>query len=565
MVGESMMEASLIDVVKIIFNNSLVGAIVVNKNEVLWINESANQILRDDPEGEILKICYEIGTSINHVEMADKGIVIEYTALSNKANIALVMICSLKVHEKLKTENSLYKEMLNSVQDALYVVDSNGKELFYNKNIERFDSQCREDMLNELMSVFQTGEPIIEKYRRYLTKDHKGVHLITSCFPVKRDGKIVAAYSINNFVTKLKQLLEHAVDLQNQLQRFNKSGGKNINGTNYSFKDIIGDSKIIRNTIDMAKKMSLSNAPVLIYGETGTGKELFAQSIHNYSNSKKEPFVAVNCAAIPDTLLESLLFGTTKGAFTGSNNTIGLFEQSGYGTLFLDEISDMDPNLQAKLLRVIQERCFRKLGGDREVMVNCRIISSTNRDPVYLMDRGCLRKDLFYRIAVATVAIPPLRERKEDILPITVHYLKEFNKVYGKNVTAISEGLKETLLSHSWPGNVRELTHLLQGALHLMENEKVLSAEYLPDYFCCQKTNQGNTQVNLFLGNNIGDKSDDFCLSKHLREVEKSIILKVLEKNKGNLTQSANQLGIQRQSLQAKMKKLYISKSIKHQ
>ncbi|SMC79527.1 sigma-54 interaction domain-containing protein [Sporomusa malonica] len=452
-------------------------------------------------------------------------------------------------------DKSLYLETItNFIQDAVYVINKHGEELFYNNKIERFEPSQRNYMLEELRGVFFTGKPSFDKYNKYRTVDHREVHMLSTIVPIENEGEIVAVCSINKNITEMTNLLNKVYKLQEQLQNYCHSSNKLQNGTSYNFECLIGKSPQIATVIDKAKKAALSFAPILLTGETGTGKEIFAQSIHNYGPTSSHPFVALNCAAIPETLLESMIFGTTKGAFTGAENTPGLLEQAGKGTLFLDEINSMSLVLQAKLLRILEEKKFRRLGGTNEAPVNCRIISSTNVDCHKLLAENKMREDFYYRVAVVNLNIPPLRERQEDILLLAEYFISRFNKVYGKQITKLSADLENIFLNHKWPGNVRELCHVLENAISFSENEAILTSSYLPDYF--------HKQYLLTKRPTLLDNLKPQSLPQTLDEVERKLIIDALTSNNGNITRAASSLGIHRQNLQVRIKKLNITKNV---
>lgn len=556
---------SLKNIIDAMFKHSIYGIYLLDDNtNIIYKNAIASEMIDLKTEEMIQqKLISDSADGFMPVRMNQVNVVVEYKKITlQKATFYFVIIADINHCQKAEIENHIYKKMLNSVQDALYLVNKEGEELFYNKNIERYEQSYRKKMLKELMTVFKNKTPVVEKYRRFMTRDHREVHFISSYIPVKYKGEVIAVYSVNKYITKIKQLLDQAFELQKQLHSC--TNNNNINGTSYTFSDIVGESVAIKSLIEKAKKLSLSDVPVLVYGETGTGKELFTQSIHNYSSKAKEPFIAINCAAIPENLLESILFGSVEGAFTGANNSTGLFEQAGKGTLFLDEINNMSLSLQAKLMRAIQEKKVRKLGGKEEEPINCRIVSSTNNDPKQLIEEGKLRKDFFYRIAVANLTIPPLRERKEDIFILAEYYLEKYNHIYGKRIKSLSNDLYGLFLEHSWPGNVRELAHILEGAVNVVEDEKELTKEHLPDYFCPDRYRSYEHDESIKSKGLLAEteRKHKGSLPQYLYQVEKNMILGTLKSHAGNLTQSAKALGIHRQNLQARMKKLGIAKYI---
>ena len=300
--------------------------------------------------------------------------------------------------------------------------------------------------------------------------------------------------------------------------------------------------------VQRAKKAADNDASVFIYGETGTGKELFAQSIHYGGKRKEKPFLAQNCAAIPESLLEGILFGTSKGSFTGAVDREGLFEQANGGTLLLDEISAMPYDLQSKLLRVLQEDYIRRVGGTKDIPVNVRIIATVNEPPAELIAQGKLRKDLFYRINVVNLSIPPLRERKDDIPLLAEKFLEKHNKRFEKEIWMVSDGAVEKLKAYDYPGNVRELENIIEQAVSMADKEHVLTEKNLALSSINRKSRQQDKthEINL-------------PLDKYLEEIELRIIEDALLECSGNISRAAEKLQIKRQTLQHKLKKYKIN------
>lgn len=314
-----------------------------------------------------------------------------------------------------------------------------------------------------------------------------------------------------------------------------------------TFNDIIGQSKIFRNLKEEAKNYAQVDSPVLLYGETGTGKELFAQAIHNYSPRKIKPFVAFNCAALPESLLESELFGYVGGAFTGAKKEgkMGLFEQAHEGTIFLDEIGEISQNIQARLLRVLQEHKVRRLGDDKVIPVDVRIIVSTNKKLIQLVKENKFRDDLYYRINVLNLEIPPLRERKEDISLLANFFIKKCGYKFKKSVEGISEEGMQILKDYVWPGNIRQLENIIERSVvrtaknFIMTNlvKEIMKLQY-----------RGSMLNNYQKQNNL-----NYPLSGNLKNIEKTIIGEVIEEEKGNKAAAARRLGISRTTLWRKM------------
>ena len=308
----------------------------------------------------------------------------------------------------------------------------------------------------------------------------------------------------------------------------------------YRFENIIGASEKIGEVLNMAGRVASSNASVLITGESGTGKELLAKGIHYNSSRAEGPFVAVNCAAIPENLIESELFGHMKGAFTGAiRDKEGKFELAGGGTLFLDEIGELRIDLQAKILRALQERQVDRVGGSHPISVDVRVIAATNKDIERAVKEGSIREDLFYRLSVIMLHMPPLRERRDDIPLLVRHFLKKFNA--GTDMRIDAEVLS-AIKAYGWPGNVRELENVIEHASVLRRGDVIFLAD-LPDKLKREKASVENIILNL----------PDEGIS--LEDLEKSLIIKALEKHKGNQTRAAEYLGITRPTLIYRMEK----------
>jgi DNA-binding NtrC family response regulator len=342
----------------------------------------------------------------------------------------------------------------------------------------------------------------------------------------------------------MRELKEENVMLRKQLKR------------EYSFNGLIGISPTMQRVYEMIEKVADTDCTILITGESGTGKEVIAKTIHYNSSRSQKPFIPLNCAAIPTSLLESELFGYEKGAFTGAINTrIGRFELANNGTLFLDEIGDLDPSLQAKLLRVIQEKEFERVGGIKTIKVDTRIIAATNRNLEELVRQERFREDLYYRLNVVQLHLPPLRERREDIPLLLDHFVNEFSTKMKREPLRFSEEVMECFLSYNWPGNVRELKNLLEG-LMVLAKDRVIKLEDLPERFFNSSNNQGIMLNHNRQAIDIPDEGID--LEKTLYHTEKTLILKALKKAGGTKSKAAKLLGIKRTTLIEKLKRIGI-------
>jgi DNA-binding NtrC family response regulator len=314
---------------------------------------------------------------------------------------------------------------------------------------------------------------------------------------------------------------------------------------------IVGESEKIRELRELILTVAQTDARVLVLGESGTGKELVAGAIHGLSARRDKQYVRINCAAIPETLLESELFGHEKGSFTGAfKQKSGRVEEAGGGTIFLDEIADMSKPLQAKLLRFLEDGTFTRVGGTQELRVNVRLIAATNRDIVKAIADGDFREDLFHRLNVVQFQLPPLRDRGADILLLAEHFLKSFRAKMNKNVTAISAGARQKLLSHRWPGNVRELRNAIERAL-ILETAREIQPASLPD-FQIESRLQKTSAVQAAPGESLDDA---------LARIERELINSALEQNDLSLTRASEQLKLTRHSLRYRMQRLNMTET----
>jgi DNA-binding NtrC family response regulator len=298
----------------------------------------------------------------------------------------------------------------------------------------------------------------------------------------------------------------------------------------------------------IVEKVKDSDVPVLLLGETGTGKEVIAKIIHYTGAYRDRPFVGLNCASLNENLLESELFGHERGAFSGAvGRKIGRFELAGNGTLFLDEIGDMSLSMQSKLLRVLQEKTLERVGGTKPVSVYCRLIAATNKDLAAMRARGEFREDLYYRLSTVKLKLPPLRDRVRDIPALVRTFVEEANAAYGRCVTSIPDRIMRSLTTHSWPGNIRQLRNVIANAVILSDGEEISGLEF---------GDAGRPEEEIRI-----DKDLPSTVARYSREIEKKIILSVLEKNQGNITKSATRLGISRKTLYEKIRRHELGKA----
>ncbi|MEM5946981.1 sigma-54 dependent transcriptional regulator [Spirochaetia bacterium 38H-sp] len=359
---------------------------------------------------------------------------------------------------------------------------------------------------------------------------------------------MISAYiSVDNIVQSMKygalNFYQKPIDLKKLSDEIKQlAQAKKAKTTQSTYTPIISKSPRMAEILDIIEKAAPTEASVLITGESGTGKELIAHSIHYKSNRKDAPFLKLNCAAIPENLLESELFGYEKGAFTGADKQYkGKFEQADRGSIFLDEIGDMHPNTQAKILRVLQEQEIQRLGSNKIIHTDVRIIAATHQDLPSLIKEKRFREDLFYRLSVITIELPPLRERREDIIPLSEYYLKHFSLMYNKEIKKIDNEAKNILIAHDWPGNVRELKNCIERAVIFSSGDTITIEELPPQYHNIHTSYQLPNETNL---NSVVD------------DLSKEIILQALKKAGGKKQKAAEILGIHRKTLYNKLKKL---------
>lgn len=462
------------------------------------------------------------------------------------------------------------ERFFDTISDGIIMTDRNGKIFVYNRAKEIQENRDRKDMLgkftweaygydgkenSEHWRVYRTGESIINKYSAHSIVDGEPRYIIYSTYPLKIDGKLFGVYSVSRTEESLHKGLIDTIETKRKfklLQGDIEVSHYNPNGTRYTFSDIVGSSELMKNVIHMAQNVAFLDNSILIIGETGTGKEVLAQSIHNFGFRSTEQFIGINCSAIPENLLESILFGTEKGAYTGAIDSAGLFEKAGEGTIFLDDINTMPMGLQSKLLRALQEKRVNRLGSSKSYEIKCRILSATNEDPFKLIEEGRLREDLYYRIAGFTIKIPALRARKEDIILLIKYFVRRYSKLLGKKATGVDPELKRMLDDYSWPGNIRELENLVENMLVNSDKEdKFLTKENIPPYLADRFFQIPKVKIEK-------NKLEVTNYNELIDEYEKRILTEFLEENKWNVSKTARRLDLNRNSLIYKMKRLRI-------
>lgn len=391
---------------------------------------------------------------------------------------------------------------------------------------------------SRMLEVLSTGKPIFAE----AWEAGKETVFVTRV-PIVSHGRIIgaAAVSVFRYIDEAKRFAQHIKHMDRELEYY-KSQVRKLSGARYSFDAIVGTSPAITVAKNNAQQMAKNRAPVLIVGETGTGKELFAHAIHQASPRRDRPFIRVNCASIPDNLSESELFGYEEGAFTGARKggRPGKFELAHGGTIFLDEINELQNNIQAKLLRVLQEGEIDRIGGTDVSLVDVRVISATSAQLNELVEQKLFRQDLFYRINAFVLMIPPLRDRLEDIPLLCEHFIDNCNYELGTAVAGIDRKVLQVFARHDWPGNVRELRNVIQRAC-LNAGTDIIKTNHLPSEAVGMASN--------------AQMREGGGLQAHLEEAEREYITGVLQSVRWNRNRAADILGIHRTSLYAKMKK----------
>jgi arginine utilization regulatory protein len=468
--------------------------------------------------------------------------------------------------------------VLNRLDDGVIIADAGGVILFYNTAQSKIDGISSRDAIglkvtdiyelnnrtSMIMQVIRHQAPIKNRAFFYRTTSGKVANTITSVYPLFNQETfngvicLVKDYELLYRSTPMTAITECRSDLGN--------------GTQYTFADLIGSGRDFQRVVATARKAASSASPIMIQGETGTGKELVAQSIHNESLRRREKYVAVNCAAIPHDLLEGMLFGTTRGAFTGALNKPGLFEIAHRGTLFLDELLAMPVDLQAKLLRALQEKCIRRLGSAEETRVDVKIISSVSLSPRKAVRENRLRTDLFYRLAVVMVKLPALRNRQICMQELVRHFIEKYNSLLGTQVRHLSDEVFDLFSAYQWPGNIRELEHLIEGAMNLAGYDDTIGIKHFspgldslepfdfhgPDtVFSPPGDMEPGNPKSRHLPDPVPDQVSPWARNLALDQsnMEKSAVKAALYAARGNVTKAAKHLCISRQLFHYKMKK----------
>ena len=466
-------------------------------------------------------------------------------------------------HESMLLD--FFKQTINYIPEGVQIYDKNGYFIHANPASEKLEQFKIDDFkgrhlldiydLNEefstTLSVLRTQKPVMNRCDRFKTMKGKILTTINSGYPLIIENKTYGAVVFESDSSVMRDMRSKYANLEVYVEEHQSKPSDAL----YTFEDIIHESDRMRQIINFAKKVSLTDSSVILVGATGTGKELVAQGIHSFGHRRYKPFVGVNCSAIPDNLFESMFFGTEKGAFTGSISKKGFFEMANGGTLFLDEINSIHPDMQAKLLRVLQEKRFQRIGGSQDIKCDTRIIVAVNENINELLTQQKIRRDFYYRISTIKIELPPLVERKEDIPLLAQYFLDALCSRYDRQQAVFDDVTMERLMSFDWPGNVRELQHVVEYAFNdAVEDTEVLRTHNLPDYLGlnpCGEKDEG------YWNNNLEELAvSNSSFEDWMARAEREIIRRMLVQYRGNVTQSAKALGMSRQNLQYRMRKL---------
>ena len=410
--------------------------------------------------------------------------------------------------------------------------------------LDVFPSLSHED--SSLLQALTKGK--VSHFQAQSVTNHEGKVSVTNniTFPIVARGKTVGAVELSRDITHIEKKLKP--EKPKTIPHTGSGGGR----SQYTIDHIVGESSVMQDLKRTIIKIADSTSSVMVCGETGTGKELVVSAIHNAGDRKDKPFVAINCAALPESILEGLLFGSQKGAFTGAENKKGMFEEANGGTIYLDEMNSMPIMLQAKLLRVLQEKEVTPLGATKPVKLDVRIIASVNKPIGEIIRSGQMREDLLYRLNTINIQIPPLRERMEDMGLLTEHFIEKYNLEFGKNIAGITEEVSKFLATRTWRGNVRELEHVVEFAMNIAGDGEKINLADLPAYL----TEVEDDREELHESTHF----QEISLTDALESYEKKLIMEALKKSGWKVVDAAKLLRIPRTSLQYKMEKYGIKR-----
>ena len=464
----------------------------------------------------------------------------------------------------LKREDNrpyLLARALDQVTDGVQIYDKTACAVYFNRasrsishipsgvSVEGrhlLDLYNLDENVSTTMTALQTQAPVIDRVDSFRANDFSTAPIASAntSYPIFREGELLGAVVFEQTAEIVDKGIKKLEATRQALSSFQNKSPK-ISFSGYTFANVIGGCPKLREAIELAQRVAPQDSPILLVGETGTGKEIFAQSIHRASRRRSGKFLAINCAAIPETLIESLLFGTRRGSFTGSEDKTGYLEEASGGTLFLDELNSTSLAMQSKILRVLQEKAFRRVGDSKDLKLDVRIISSCNEDPFKAISENTFRRDLFYRLSTVMIELPPLREHLEDLEELIHYHLEATAYQFVRAVTRIDPEVCVLLRSYHWPGNVRELFHVLDYAQNVTDSGSI-EVCHLPPYLLKRRGSPSAAPAIDFTQRDLQSLMDDY---------EREIIVQALDYCGYNISQTAKTLGILRQSLQYRIRK----------
>ena len=461
---------------------------------------------------------------------------------------------------------------LNQVDEGIQIYDKNAYCVFMNDVSRRIsdipehvkiegkhllDMYPLDEDVSTTLTSLRTKQPVINRVDHYNTSDGTFVAAAYTAVPVRKYGDVIGTVVFEQNSKVVSDHIKRMKSIQKALDSYEDPNPR-MAFTGYTFDNILGKGKAMKEAISIARRVAPQEASVLLVGETGTGKELFAQAIHHESSRRTGKFLAINCAAVPENLIEGVLFGTVKGSFTGSEDRVGYMEEASGGTLFLDELNSMSLAMQSKILRAVQEQTIRRVGGSDDIKIDLRIISSCNEDPFTAIRENRLRRDLFYRLSTVMINLPPLREHPEDIETLMWARIRNANPHFVNKIEHISPDVLRFFTNYSWPGNVRELFHTVDYAMNISSGDTI-EMEHIPKHLFNNKDSDPagnasvlpNTDGNGFFDPDWGKETLQSVMDRY----ENEVLRHALDQYGGNISKTAAALDIKRQSLQYRIHK----------
>lgn len=482
--------------------------------------------------------------------------------------IQYIMICNIQ-WERDDDMDDIFKHVIETIKEGVMIIDNQYKFIYANNAINTIGLDNEAIIGKSIFEVFPnlnnenstfckvmaTKEPLVEKQQTFITYRGERKTTLTSTYPLIQKGSVIGAFETFQDISTLQDITDQLREMQVEQNKYTTQ--KNVDSNvNVFFSDFIGESPNIIKLKSEIQTIAKSPSPIFIYGETGTGKEVYVNAIHQAGN-KNVPLITQNCAAIPRDLLEAYFFGTMAGSFTGAVDREGLFELANGGILFLDEINSLPIDLQAKLLRVIQEQKVRRVGGTKEFPIRVRIIAASNVHPKELLMNQELREDLYYRLSVLNIELPPLRSRRSDISLLVNRFIQQYNELFDKNILGLTEEAYLKFYHYEWPGNIRELRNVIERLMNVKESGYIDDKDI--DHY---NVLDGIRMIDKTYAKQSTHYQSVKSFKEMMEETEIDIIKKELFHSYGNISQAARNLDMPQQSLSNKVKKYQLSKYI---